>query len=137
MKKVFLVFTLVFSALVSSSLSGEQGCGSSCDPTSDPKIECGDECSYCKNTDLGSTGYQCFSCCELGDGGCQSNANSPSFCDWNTDGNFCENIDNAACIPEVPKQSKSWLIIGFGLLAMLLSGGALGYKKVRSTKRPS
>lgn len=125
--KASLVFSVIFIFfLVSSPLFAESTCGTDC---FGGWVDCntGDkDCTYCDPAT-----NKCRDCCA------QDPCPGGTFgCDDISPGQ-CQNKDTHVCISEVPKQSRSWLVVGFGLLAMLLSGGALGYKKVRSTKRPS
>lgn len=127
-----LLFLFFFLSLIPNTAMSAT-CGGRCDNQSD----CDNTCTYCDTTlpqSSPSSAGTCVSCCNFDVNSCPTSGGA--FCDPAGPGG-CKNLDNAVCISEVPKQSKSWLIIGFGLLAMLLSGGALGYKKVRSTKRPS
>lgn len=114
-----------FFLVVSSPLLAETTCGESCAGGWSDCNYGSKDCTYCDPVD-----QICKDCCD------QTSCPNSNGCDFIGSGQ-CQNKDTLVCISEVPKQSRSLLVLGFGLLALVLGGGTLGYKRVRSTKRPS
>jgi len=104
--------------------------GETCETTCDTSAECTDPlCRACYDSGIGEK--ECNDCCLIKTEGL-CNATSP--CQWEYSGiaghDECRNEAGVDCsgIPEVPAKNKSWLIVGFAFVGLVLAG-ALRFKK--------